>query len=103
MPMMGPLDSEQATQMMERMLGEISRMRARYAILDLTGVDEVGTETAAYLVSLVRAIRLLGAKAIVTGVRPSVAKTLVSLDADLSSIPMRSNLRSGLQYCMHQG
>jgi rsbT co-antagonist protein RsbR len=101
MPLMGTVDSAQATeQMMERMLGEVVRMRARHAILDLTGVDEVDTHTGAYLVKLVRAIRLLGAEAIITGVRPTVAQLFVSLGANLSAIPVRSTLRSGLEYCM---
>jgi rsbT co-antagonist protein RsbR len=87
---------------MERMLGEVARVRARHAILDLTGVEHVDARTAAYLVDLVRAIRLLGAEAIVTGIRPSVAQIFVEVGADLSAIPMRSNLRSGLEYCMRK-
>jgi rsbT co-antagonist protein RsbR len=101
-PLMGVVDGERTTEMMERMLGEVARVRARHAILDLTGVEHVDARTAAYLVDLVRAIRLLGAEAIVTGIRPSVAQIFVEVGADLSAIPMRSNLRSGLEYCMRK-
>lgn len=102
MPLMGTVDGDRATEMMQRMLDEVVRVRARHAILDLTGVDEVDARTAAYLLDLVRAIRLLGAEAIITGVRPQVAQIFVSLGADLSAIPIRSNLRSGLEYCMRK-
>lgn len=101
-PLTGVLDGERATEMMQRLLGEVVRVRARHAILDLTGVEQVDERTAAYLIELVRAIRLLGAEAIITGVRPQVAQTFVSLGADLTAIPIRSNLRSGLEYCMRK-
>lgn len=45
--------------------------------------------TAAYLINLVRAVRLLGAEAIITGIRPSVAQTIISVGVDLSGIPTR--------------
>ena len=99
-PLMGSIDSERATELMERTLAEVVRVRARHTILDLTGVEVVDARTAAYLIDLVRSIRLLGAEAMITGIRPSVAQIFVSLDADLRSIPTRSNLRSGLEYCM---
>jgi rsbT co-antagonist protein RsbR len=101
-PLVGIVDSSRATELMDQLLREVVRKRARYAILDLTGVDTVETQTAAYLINLVRAVRLLGAAAIITGIRPTVAQTIVSLDADLSEVPIRSNLRSGLDYCMRQ-
>ena len=42
---------------------------ARFAILDLTGVDAVDTRTAGYIIEMIKAIRLLGAEGIVTGIR----------------------------------
>ncbi|NJO55164.1 MAG: STAS domain-containing protein [Rhodospirillales bacterium] len=99
-PLTGEIDSDRASQITERMLDAVASKRARHAILDLTGVETVSAQTAAYLISLVRAIRLLGAEAIITGIRPSVAQLFVSLGTDLSSIPTRANLRSGLEYCM---
>jgi rsbT co-antagonist protein RsbR len=102
LPLVGVIDKDRTALMTERLLDEITRVRARFTIVDLTGVEDVDTQTAAYLVSLVRAIRLLGAEAIITGIRPSVARTFVSLGVDLSTIQMRSNLRSGLEYCMQK-
>ncbi len=101
-PLMGAVDSERTSELMERMLAEVVRVRARHAILDLTGVEVVDARTAAYLLDLVQAIKLLGAEAIVTGIRPSVAQIFVSLGAELSTIPTRRNLRSGLEYCMRK-
>ena len=99
-PLMGFLDSERAVLMMQRLLEEIVRARARFAILDLTGVDIVDTSTADHLVRIIRAIELLGARAVITGIRSAVAQTMVSLGVDLSRITTLRNLQEGLKACM---
>jgi len=48
----------------------------------------------------VRAVQLLGAKGIVAGMRPEVARTIVSLGVNLGGIETRANLREALVGCM---
>jgi rsbT co-antagonist protein RsbR len=100
LPMVGVVDSARAGRVMDNLLAAVVRHAARYAILDLTGVDTVDTATASHLISLVRAIRLLGAEGIITGIRPTVAQTIVELGLDLSSIRTFSTLRDGLALCI---
>ncbi len=69
-------------------------------ILDLTGVEIVDARTAEMLVRIVQSVRLLGAKTIVTGIRPRVAQTLVAAGAELGGLVTRANLREGLRYCL---
>lgn len=99
-PLMGSLDPERAASMMERLLAEIVRTRARFAILDLTAIDIVDTSVANHLVRIVRAIDLLGARAVITGIRPAVAQAIVSLGVDLSSMTTLRDLQEGLKSCM---
>lgn len=99
-PLMGLLDSDRAAGMMERLLSEIVRTRSRFAILDLTAIDHVDTSTANHLVRIVRAIDLLGARAIITGIRPQVAHAIVSLGVDLSAMMTLRDLQEGLRTCM---
>lgn len=47
-----------------------------------------------------RAVRLLGAEVVLTGIRPEIAQTLVNLGIDLSGIVTRSTLQSGVAYAM---
>ncbi len=96
LPMIGVVDSRRAARVMEDLLAAVMKGRARFAILDLTGVEVVDTATANHLISLIRAIRLLGAEGIITGLRPNVAQTVVSLGLDLSSILTLATLRDGL-------
>ncbi|WP_170229940.1 STAS domain-containing protein [Polyangium fumosum] len=102
LPMIGVVDSRRAARVMDDLLGAVSRASARFAILDLTGVEVVDTATAYHLVQMVHAIRLLGAEGILTGIRPTVAQTLVSLGVDLSGIPTHGTLRHGLAFCIRR-
>ncbi|XXX74594.1 STAS domain-containing protein [Sorangium sp. So ce134] len=101
-PLIGALDVERTGAVMEALLAEVSRKGARFAILDLTGVESLDTGTAAHLLKLVQAIRLLGAEGIITGVQPSGARAMVALGLDFERITTLSSLREGLWYCMKQ-
>jgi rsbT co-antagonist protein RsbR len=85
---------------MDKLLATIASTRSRYAILDLTGVEEVDRETANHIVQIIRAVELLGAKAVVTGIRPAVAQTVIAIGVDLSSITTRADLKDGLKLCL---
>ncbi|MGK3996977.1 PAS domain-containing protein [Sorangium sp. So ce1024] len=102
LPMVGVVDSLRLSEVMDNLLSAIVSKDARYAILDLTGVDTVDTETARHLIDMIDAIRLLGAEGIVTGIRSTVAQTMVSLGVDLSGVTTVGNLRAGLKLCMRR-
>lgn len=102
LPMIGVVDSARTADVMQNLLDEVVRTGARYAILDLTGVDMVDTQVANHLIRLVRAIRLLGAGGIICGIRPPVAQTIVELGLDLDSMVTRANLKAGIMFCINQ-
>lgn len=100
LPLVGVLDSGRAAAVMDNLLVEIGEKGARFAILELTGVDAVDSSTASYLIKLIQAIRLLGAEGIITGIQPNVAQTMVTLGLDLGTIVTLANLRDALRFCM---
>ena len=100
LPLFGVVDSQRAAEMMERLLDAITQKAATYAIIDLTGVDIVDTTTADHIGKLVRAAELLGARCIITGIRPAVAQTMVQIGIDLTRIITLSTLREALRRCM---
>ena len=100
LPMVGVVDTGRTAEIVEDLLTQIVRKRARFAILDLTGVEVVDTSVASHLLNLVRTVRLLGAEGLITGIRPTVAQTMGALDADLASVVTRSTLREGIRYCI---
>ena len=100
MPLIGVMDSNRAKQVMESLLHGLSTSRGQFAILDITGVSVVDTQVANALIRAAHAARLLGAEVILTGIRPEVAQTLVSLDTDISGVTTRSTLQSGIAFAL---
>jgi PAS domain S-box-containing protein len=99
-PLIGMLDSERTFGFMERFLNSIVETRSSVAMVDITGVPTVDTQTAQHLIEAISAARLLGTKVVLTGVRPSIAQTLVHLGIDLSEIETRSSLSAGLRLAL---
>jgi PAS domain S-box-containing protein len=100
-PLIGTLDSQRAQQLMERLLNRVTETGSPVALLDITGVPTIDTQTAQHLVETISAVRLLGADVILTGVRPSIAQTLVHLGIDLAHVMTRSSLSAGLRMALN--
>ncbi|MBZ5712805.1 STAS domain-containing protein [Nannocystis pusilla] len=103
MPLIGSIDAARAQRIIDTLLSGISEARATTAILDITGVAVVDTQVADALLKAARAVRLLGAEVILTGIRPDVAQTLVNLGTNLEGIVTRATLQSGIAFAMQQG
>jgi PAS domain S-box-containing protein len=99
-PLIGTLDSQRTQQLMERVLNRVMETSSPVAILDITGVPSIDTQTAQHLIETTAAVRLLGAEVVLTGVRPPIAQTLVHLGIDLSSVTTRSSLTAGLRMAL---
>ncbi len=99
LPVVGLVDTQRSAQMTERALAEITRQRARFLVVDLTGVEVLDTSTADRFLRLARAVRLLGAECIVSGIQPAVARTLVEIGVNLEGLETKRNLRQALALC----
>ncbi len=102
MPLVGKLDQVRASHLIDRLLAGVAEHRASVAILDVTGVREMDHQTASTLVRAAQAVRLLGAEAILTGIRPEVAHALLALGADLGHLTTMGSLQSGLAHAREQ-
>jgi len=100
LPIIGAVDTRRGQQMQERLLEAVSQSQARFVILDITGVEVVDTATADHFLKIVGATELLGARCILTGIRPSVAQTLVRVGVDLSRLSTYGSLKQGLRFCL---
>ena len=100
LPVIGTVDSARTADMMQGLLEAIVREQARYAIVDLTGVEVVDTSTADHLIQLFRAARVLGVDGILCGIRPAVAQTVVALGLELGSVRTMRSLRDALKWCI---
>lgn len=99
-PIVGAIDGDRTARMMEKLLESIIQSKARFAILDVTGVETIDTSTADNFVRIIRAVQLLGAQGVISGIGPLVAQTIVDLGVDLTGIRTFSNLREALKSCI---
>lgn len=97
LPIIGALDSQRARQLTEQLLETIQTSRAKVVVLDITGGAAIDMTVADHLVQTVRACRLMGAEAIITGVSPRIARTLVDLGVDLTMLKTVGDLQGGLE------
>jgi anti-anti-sigma factor len=99
-PLIGTVDSERAALVLEVALEGAQRHQARVVILDITGIKHVDTHVAGTLVKTASALRLVGAAAVLTGVRAEVAQTIVELGIDLRAMVTMGTLQSGIAYAL---
>ena len=102
MPLVGTLGPRRSQELLDTLLHGITKQRARIAILDVTGIRELDVEVAGALVTAARAARLVGAEVVLTGISPTVARTLVSLGTDLSGIKTLATLASGIAFALRR-
>lgn len=97
LPLVGTVDARRSEQIMESVLASIARTSSRELIIDITGVPSVGEEVCRCLIQTVQAARLLGATCSLAGISAQVARSLIALDVDWSSLPISGTLQSALQ------
>jgi rsbT co-antagonist protein RsbR len=100
LPVIGVLDTKRGAEMSERLLAEVTRVGARFVILDVTGVEVVDTAMADCLVRLAKSVELLGAQCFITGLQPAVARTMVEQGVDFGVLKTLRNLKYALKLSM---
>jgi rsbT co-antagonist protein RsbR len=99
-PIIGTLDSQRAQQFMEHLLEKIVETKSPIALIDITGVPQIDTATAQHLIDTINAVKLLGSRVIITGIRPAIAQTLVHLGIDLQGIFTKPSMAAGLKMAL---
>ena len=102
LPIIGALDTARARQLTEQLLNGIRENRAKFVVIDITGVPTIDMQVANYLVQAVRASGLMGARVIITGLSAEIAQTLVNIGVDLSMMQSVGDLQGGIEEAERQ-
>ena len=102
LPIIGALDTARARQLTEQLLNGIRENRAKFVVIDITGVPAIDMQVANHLVQAVRASGLMGAKVIITGLSAEIAQTLVNIGLDLSMMQSVGDLQGGIEEAEQQ-
>ncbi|WP_394842341.1 protoglobin domain-containing protein [Pendulispora brunnea] len=100
MPLVGAIDSRRANQVMDSVLLKVVEAQAKCIIIDIAGVPVVDTKVADSLVKTTAAVHLLGAETILTGITAQVARTIVQLGVDISTMHTLSRLAEGIELAL---
>ncbi|MGB9739588.1 MAG: anti-anti-sigma factor [Chloroflexus aggregans] len=83
LPLVGYLDAERSAQLEQTVLNAIQQRRARAVVIDVHGLAAVDEATTQTLIRVGRGAQLLGATAILVGVRPEQALAFTELPIGL--------------------
>ncbi|MGS0940093.1 STAS domain-containing protein [Pseudomonas luteola] len=101
-PLIGSLDSNRTQIVMEALLEKIVQTESDLAIIDITGVPTVDTMVAQHLLKTVTAAKLMGAKCIISGIRPQIAATIVHLGVELGDVVTKASLADAFQMALKE-
>lgn len=102
MPLVGAIDRGRAERVLTTLLSGVTEQQAFVAILDVTGVTALDDEVASALMAVARAVGLLGAEVVLSGMKPAMAAAVVTMGLDLSGIVTRATLKDAVSYALKQ-
>jgi rsbT co-antagonist protein RsbR len=96
LPIVGIVDSRRSEDIMNAVLECIKTSKAKEFILDISGVGVVDTAVANYLISITKATALMGCRSTVSGISPSISKTIIQLGIDIDDVNTTSTMMDAL-------
>lgn len=90
------LDDKTAAAFAEELTERIAGDRARGVLIDISRLEIIDSFVARNLMEVTAMARLLGARVIVAGMRPSVAITLVELGIELTGVETALHTEQGM-------
>ncbi|WCK56438.1 STAS domain-containing protein [Aneurinibacillus sp. Ricciae_BoGa-3] len=96
LPLIGTVDTDRAKLLMEETLKEAVNLKLSHLIMDLSGVMVVDTMVADQIFKIFSALKLVGVRTLITGIRPEVAHTMVNLGLNFGDLTMRTNLQQAV-------
>lgn len=98
LPLVGDLDTKRAQLLMENALDKGGQYKLKWLIIDLSSVPIIDTMVADQLFKVISALNLLGIDVLISGIRPEIAQTMVSLEIKVEEIKSFASLHHAVQY-----
>lgn len=100
LPLVGIIDSMRTADVMNKSLTKIAETRARVFVLDIAGVATVDTGVANQLIKITKATQFMGCEAIISGVSPAIARTMVELGVSVGDVRTTATLRDAFEIAL---
>lgn len=102
MPIIGHVDAERGQAILDALLHGVAERRARWAILDITGVATVDTSVITILMRAIQAATLIGATPMLAGISATTAHLMVRQGITDLRVQTYRNLQSAIMAAIEQ-
>ncbi|MCM3574008.1 STAS domain-containing protein [Mesobacillus subterraneus] len=96
LPLIGDIDTSRAKMILENTLKQCSKRDIHHLFVDLSGVAMIDTMVAHQIFQLLNALKLIGVKTTLSGIRPEIAQTAVQLGLSFKDTEIRTILAQAL-------
>lgn len=97
LPLIGHIDTYRANHIMNTVIPKVAEMKINCLIIDFSGIQVIDSFVTSHLFKITATLRLLGIKAMITGIRPVLAETAVRIGIDLSDIETFATVQQALE------
>ncbi|MBT2695687.1 STAS domain-containing protein [Bacillus sp. ISL-55] len=101
-PLIGKYNEERISNLMEKALVELTKLKAKYLLIDLTGIKQVDPYTIHGIQKLIQSVRLIGGQCFIVGVSAELSIQILSSNVKIEGIQSFSNLQQGVEYAIQQ-
>ncbi|WP_438825063.1 STAS domain-containing protein [Bacillus sp. JJ1122] len=98
LPLIGDIDTSRAKMILEHTLKQCADRDIHHLFVDLSGVAMIDTMVAHQLFQLLKALKLIGVKTTLSGIRPEIAQTAVQLGLSFEGTMIKNSLAQALDH-----
>lgn len=96
LPLIGKLDHDRATIIMERAVPKVAEQKIECLIIDFSGIVTIDATIAKHIFDVHNVLRLLGVDSIATGMRPELALAAIEGGVNFSTIRTFANVQQAI-------
>lgn len=101
-PLVGEFDELRADRLRETVLNSVMAQHARLIIVDLTGLPSLDAVVATELMRTAKAVRLLGAQTVFSGMSAQAARHVVTMGLDFHDVKIVHSLQTAIEWALRQ-
>lgn len=102
-PLIGKYDEDRSEALLEKTLTNLPSHKAKYIVLDLTGLNEnISQHTASFIEKIGSASTLIGVTTILVGISPQLSIIITQSNVQLSNFDCFQTLQHGIHYALAQ-
>lgn len=97
LPLVGDIDTHRAKIILETALDQSVKQQLDTLCIDLSAVAIIDTMVAQQIFQVMASLKIIGVESVLSGIRPEIAQTAITLGIDFKNIKVHANLMRALE------